>query len=61
MPFYLHHSALQKLQRQIRPKFQTVNGGWLERKRSETLRGSRLSLRKRIRTTTTSTKRYHLI
>lgn len=46
MPFYLHHAALQQLQHRIKPKPQTVaNGGWLERKRSETLRGSRLSLR----------------
>lgn len=48
MPFYLHHAALQQLQRQIKPKVQTAaNGGWLERKRSETLRGSRLSLREK--------------
>jgi hypothetical protein len=48
MPFYLHHAALQQLQQRIKPKTQvTANGGWLERKRSETLRGSRLSLREK--------------
>lgn len=49
MPFYLHHAALQQLhQRQMKPKIQQVaNGGWLERKQSMTLRGSRLSLREK--------------
>jgi ankyrin repeat-rich membrane spanning protein len=44
MPFYLHHSALQQLQRKMKPRAQTANGGWLERKRSGTFKGSRMSL-----------------
>lgn len=48
MPFFLHHAALQQLQRQIKRKSAVVaNGGWLDRKRSDTWRGSRLSLREK--------------
>ncbi|KAI6235467.1 hypothetical protein M3Y95_00054700 [Aphelenchoides besseyi] len=47
MPFYLHHTALQQLQRRQNLTTQTANGGWLERRRSQSLRGSRLSLREK--------------
>ncbi|KAI6240960.1 hypothetical protein M3Y99_00405800 [Aphelenchoides fujianensis] len=47
MPFYLHHTALQQLQRRKNATNPTANGGWLERRRSDTWKGSRLSLREK--------------
>lgn len=47
MPFYLHHTALQQLSRQLQKKDHPINGGFFDRRRSETVRGSRLSLREK--------------
>lgn len=44
MPFYLHHSAMKQLQAKLHRRG-FANSSYRERKRSETIRGSRLSLR----------------
>ncbi|CAD5221823.1 unnamed protein product [Bursaphelenchus xylophilus] len=47
MPFYLHHAALQQLHRKNQDK-EVVNGGGIyNRRRSDTIRSSRLSLREK--------------
>ncbi|CAD5215858.1 unnamed protein product [Bursaphelenchus okinawaensis] len=47
MPFYLHHSALQQLNKKQQNKDKANGGGMYNRRRSDTIRSSRLSLREK--------------